>query len=335
MMYLSWDVGITNLAYCLMECLDKEQAKFKIKNWGIINLTDRPPLCSGMAKDGTPCKYKVVFHTIIGKERVYYCKAHSKGYAPEEVNRVQCKDTDKCAHIINSKNTAHICNKKAISSIVEGGTNNPYCKAHLNVHIKQFNKDKSLKKVSNVNANKIPMQTLATNLFEFLDTVPEFTSVHEVLIENQPTMKNPTMKTISSILFSYFVLRGTIDKQTISNVKFICPSNKLKVGSNAGKKLKDIKDQGGNSRSVYNITKKMSTKFCKELIKGDKVNLDFINKQKKQDDLCDSFLQGYYYMFCRDGVPKDIQVILNKLVTEDGKSDGGDKGIDLTNLVID
>ena len=52
----------------------------------------------------------------------------------------------------------------------------------------------------------------------------------EVLIENQPTLKNPTMKTISTLLYSYFVMRGITDKQgTISNVRFICPSNKLKV----------------------------------------------------------------------------------------------------------
>jgi len=34
--YLSFDVGIKNLAYCVL-CKDK-----KIKDWGIINLNENP-----------------------------------------------------------------------------------------------------------------------------------------------------------------------------------------------------------------------------------------------------------------------------------------------------
>ena len=57
--------------------------------------------------------------------------------------------------------------------------------------------------------------------------------VDEILIENQPSLKNPNMKTIACILYSYFVMRGIIDKEKnkspIKFVKFISPSNKLKV----------------------------------------------------------------------------------------------------------
>ena len=34
-MYLGWDIGIKNLAFCLM---DHEKGKFKIIDWGVINL---------------------------------------------------------------------------------------------------------------------------------------------------------------------------------------------------------------------------------------------------------------------------------------------------------
>ena len=34
-MYLGWDIGIKNLAYCLMDYIDN---KFVIIDWGIINL---------------------------------------------------------------------------------------------------------------------------------------------------------------------------------------------------------------------------------------------------------------------------------------------------------
>ena len=40
---LSFDVGIKNLAYCLIEKTDED---FKILKWGIINLVDDRQLCT-------------------------------------------------------------------------------------------------------------------------------------------------------------------------------------------------------------------------------------------------------------------------------------------------
>ena len=39
MIVLSWDVGIINLAFCLIEYNDDKN--WKILDWDIINLTDR------------------------------------------------------------------------------------------------------------------------------------------------------------------------------------------------------------------------------------------------------------------------------------------------------
>ena len=43
MRLLSWDVGIINLSYCLIEYdnSDKSNPEGKIIDWDIINLTDR------------------------------------------------------------------------------------------------------------------------------------------------------------------------------------------------------------------------------------------------------------------------------------------------------
>lgn len=333
--YLSWDVGITNLAYCLIECQDDKSAKFKIKKWGIINLGEEPPSCIEKDRTGSQCKYKAIYCALINNKQIYYCKTHSKKYVQEQILEIQCDNTDKCEHMINNHKagTVHTCDKKAQSCIEVNKKNTAYCKTHLNVHMKQMDKDRSLKKVKKINANKIPIETLAIKLLEILDSIMEFKNVDEVLIENQPSLKNPTMKTISSVLFSYFVLKGMVEKHNISNVQFISPSNKLKVGSEANKKLKNMKKKGDNDRKVYAQTKKMGTEFCKELIKDDIQNTEFLNKQKKKDDLADSFLQGYYYIFCKNGVPKNMQDILNQLVLKDDNND--EKGIDLTNLIIE
>ena len=81
------------------------------------------------------------------------------------------------------------------------------------------------------NSNKQPIQDLTEKLYSKLDKINNILDVDEVLIENQPSLKNPTMKTIASVLYSYFILRGVIDKNNdkIKLVRFVSPSNKLKV----------------------------------------------------------------------------------------------------------
>src|SRR5277367_3299457 len=51
---LSFDVGIKNLAYCLMEINDDTQ-RFKIEDWKIINLADNRMICSFIKRSGEFC----------------------------------------------------------------------------------------------------------------------------------------------------------------------------------------------------------------------------------------------------------------------------------------
>ena len=51
----------------------------------------------------------------------------------------------------------------------------------------------------------------------------------DIIIENQPALKNPIMKSIQMIIFTYFNLRGKIDNNSIDKILFLSASNKLKV----------------------------------------------------------------------------------------------------------
>ena len=73
---------------------------------------------------------------------------------------------------------------------------------------------------------------LFQNIPRKLDTYPSLLdNIQRVCIENQPTLKNPTMKTIQIILYSYFLIRGVTDKKEnpIQLISFISATNKLKV----------------------------------------------------------------------------------------------------------
>ena len=51
MRYLSWDIGIKNLSYCLLE---KNENNYKIINWEIINLSEKTepiPECNELKKN--------------------------------------------------------------------------------------------------------------------------------------------------------------------------------------------------------------------------------------------------------------------------------------------
>src|SRR5690606_9566697 len=134
-------------------------------------------------------------------------------------------------------------------------------------------------------------------LYKILDTVPEMLQVNEVLIENQPSFKNPSMKAVSSILFSYFVLRGVVDRDKnnskITNVRFISPLNKLKVDE---AKTKEILSRAKTNEEKYELTKNLGLEYTKLLLNKETEWLTHLNKYKKKDDLCDCFLQGYYYL---------------------------------------
>jgi hypothetical protein len=106
------------------------------------------------------------------------------------------------------------------------------------------------------------------------------------------------MKSISISLYDYFLMRGILDKEItkseITKVKFMSPSNKIKLAED-GEIKKIILAKTTNEAKAYKLTKDLSVKYTKELISHLPDWLNFLNEQKKKDDLCDAFLQGAYY----------------------------------------
>ena len=146
---------------------------------------------------------------------------------------------------------------------------------------------------------KFPTAILQLNLIKRLDNLMEHFSklkIEEVIIENQPSIKNPKMKSIANTLFDYFMIRGYVDKIyniNIKQIKFICPSNKLKINKN---NTIEIFKANKNSKEKYKLTKQLSIIYTKQLLKNDPIQLEYLDLYTKQDDLCDAYLQGRYYL---------------------------------------
>jgi chaperonin cofactor prefoldin len=285
---LGFDVGIKNLAFCIIDVTEKE---YSIKKWGIINLDEDRKLCSFMLRTKKACgKTASGSYTDEDKKDHYLCKAHLKKYQPEECDLEEIKEEKKqCCFKLENIN----CVKNATQKLKE----EYYCKSHGKLVLKNLKKESKVKKLSQ-SCSSIPILVLTKKLCKKLDDIPEFLQVDEVLIENQPSMLNPKMKTISSILYSYFTINGIgnaeKNKSTITNVKFNAPSNKLKVNKDGTTKILKLAD---SKKEEYDYTKELGIEFCRELIKDDKINLELLNKEDKKDDLCDAFLHGFQYYY--------------------------------------
>ena len=119
-----------------------------------------------------------------------------------------------------------------------------------------------------------------------------------VLLENQPCMKNPTMKSIQVFIYAYFAMvsyaNADADADANANTETCTPqlfsaSNKLKVKRNTLLKV------GQKQKTVsYGEKKKMAIAVTRLYIDDDW--LKFFEKQKKKDDYSDCYLQAVYFI---------------------------------------
>ena len=150
---------------------------------------------------------------------------------------------------------------------------------------------------------------LFENIPRKLHEISQLLDVDIVIIENQPSLKNPQMKSIQMILYSYFLILGKVigngveSKSYIEKADFCSAGNKLKVYDGPEIILKkknvkeEVKDEVKKSSSVkYADKKKLAIEHAKYFLqKQDPKYLEFFETHKKKDDLADSFLQGLYY----------------------------------------
>ncbi len=104
-----------------------------------------------------------------------------------------------------------------------------------------------------------------------------FKQCNLIFIENQPSFKNPRTKTLSIIIYTYFIQKSMDVKTNYKpdNVKLVSPIKKI---------------PGVYEKLSYSKLKKLSIDIVTNYIKDDVHSLYKISKYKKKDDITDSIL---------------------------------------------
>jgi hypothetical protein len=283
---LSFDVGVVNLSYCF---LTKKDNNWDIIEWNNIDLTNRNELLCN-------CNKKAKFTISIDNINKYYCNKCSKTININNIEfsnyYIDIKNNNKfCKYLINSKDKNKLCNKKACYDKEE----DCYCSIHAKQLYKKYINNNKLNPFKLQKSSSIKFDDIKYHLIMELDKKIHLLDADYVIIENQPSMKNPRMKSIASTIYDYYLIRGKVDKElnksNICEVKFISPSNKLKISNS-----KDKEDLNNVPKSQkYKLIKSLGIKYCLELISHLNNWIIFFNTNKKKDDLADSFLQGVYF----------------------------------------
>ena len=178
------------------------------------------------------------------------------------------------------------CEKQASYITEINGKKCYYCTTHI--------KHKSLGKIKKkkINTNH-DMMNLSQICIKNLKTL-NLENISSVLIENQPALKNPVMKSIQMIIYTFFIIEGVMkESSSIKSVHMVNARNKLKVYKGEPVSIPFKNDK----KNKYKINKFLSVEYTKNMIQNQTDEIKYIfNSSKKKDDLADSYLQGIYWI---------------------------------------
>lgn len=313
MKVISFDIGIKNMAYCVLSSTQNADAPITIHDWNVLSMIEEaapvvfPCNCmiAGKNKKTEPkmCNKAAKY----SKNDQYFCDRHAKIY--------------KQYIIPTKKHSSAFIKKQKVPDLVA------LCNAHmllLNKDAKTLKKDQLIEILSGFykqmcfdpivtlkskNANEIDLIHIGKSIKRLFDQLPDIDTITNVLIENQISPIANRMKTIQGMLAQYFIM-----KNDNIHIDFVSSSHKL----NQFKQIPALREQtsagavaepgasasagagAGESTKTnphYKAHKSDGITYCQEILEKNATLTHWNSSMntRKKDDLADAFLQGMWY----------------------------------------
>lgn len=273
MYILSFDVGIKNLAYCLLR---NNGERNEIVDWGVADLCGEKRTCSN-----NTCEQKASYF----KGDSYFCTRHAKTH----VKLNSSLSLPPC--IINKSMVSELSTVKLRKLATTFDI--PITKVptdEIRTLVVDYIESNLLESVVVRSAKDVDLVEIGKGLHQFLsqkgtewtskDSIPEI-----VLIENQISPIANRMKTIQGMISQFFISAPTFSEHN-TEIKFVSSSNKLK----------DFTQES----TTYDQRKKLGVEVTRTLLSENEANkrlwLALFDKHSKKDDLADSYLQAIWYI---------------------------------------
>lgn len=345
---IGWDIGIKNLAFCMidrydatkdieykkylkqnslegpsdkLEIFEFNKKKYIILDWNIVNivdqvsenmrkngelyLSDRKVIkCSCTNNKGAPCIKNALYceEIITNNKYIGYCKSHydksGKGRLPQIEKNPVCYWSKKGtgAELIT-------CKTKGVY-VKKGNNHMSYCLKHCKEMISDssnalsstdFLKIKNVKKSTSIN-----LTLIGKSIFEKLDKYKNLLHGKVILLENQPVLKNPTMKSIQMFVYSHFIMKGIQDdKKDVNEISCYSASKKNDLVKYLSKdEQKAITDVTQKIKDKKGKRKKEAELLTRYILKTNNNSnwLKFFEEHSKKDDLSDAMLMSIHYL---------------------------------------
>lgn len=285
MKILSIDVGIKNLAYCLMESSTPSNTVHNnIIQWDVINLCGEIPRCS-IDKCTKPSKYA---NNCESNAPVYLCLTHSKksgliiptsNLSLKKIKKMKLTDLNKLIvdytiPLINDTENVPINKMK---------------KEDVFKIITEFMEKNVLSTVATISANDFDLVQLGIAMRNAFDKELKnhINTIDCIVIENQISPIANRMKTLQGMIAQYFIMNNR------TKIEFISAANKLKGHIDLFET--DISTYSARKREGINVMEKILNEL-KEIDEKNERWLSHFKNHKKKDDLADAYLQGHWYL---------------------------------------
>ena len=318
---LTFDVGIKNLAYCIVNNLNNNPdcnqnknllEKINIISWDILDVSYRALYCKEIKNKRAICNCISKYYSLIDQNGSHsdpnnligYCKNHAK--IIQNNNKINKKNKT------GKKNIKKNNENHGIENIIKNDLN------HDNISI---NKEIKLFKISlnpiYTNNFNYQMDRLLLCLVSFYDNIIlkpytilnnklNYISNLDILIENQPVHKNPIMKSISIAIYTFFTLKKILDPRMVNSVNFINATVKTKdIFVQKINNILDIKSNIVKFKN-YDNRKNFSIDIINQLVNKLPGNINNIICSsnyvltKKKDDLADTLIYVIYSLLLPD-----------------------------------